>query len=118
MLKEGDATYEQQCDVILKLEHLWLQALSILLDDTTIFCQICEDLKKDLLAINIQSQLKDHDQVQDFFNDHAMFEFRHGLLYHDGSFHSLYQNNNWQKNNQIIFWSCFLVSWSPWKYHF
>jgi hypothetical protein len=25
--KKGDATYEQECDVILKLEHLQLQAL-------------------------------------------------------------------------------------------
>jgi len=28
------------------------------------------------------------------------------------------KNNNWWKNNQISPWSCFLVSWSSWTYHF
>jgi hypothetical protein len=31
--KEGDAIYEQQCDVIFEFEHLQLQALSIIPDD-------------------------------------------------------------------------------------
>jgi hypothetical protein len=44
MPKEGDETYEQQCDIILKLEYFWLQAL-IILDDTTFFYQICEKLE-------------------------------------------------------------------------
>jgi hypothetical protein len=55
----------------------------ILLDNTTIFCQICEDLK-DLFAINIQGQLKSHGQVQIFSNDHAKFKFQDGLLHCDG----------------------------------
>jgi hypothetical protein len=55
-----------------------------ILDDTTFFYQIREDLKKDLLAIGIQGQLKNHPQVQNFSNDHAKFEFQDGLLYHDG----------------------------------
>jgi len=32
--KEGDVTYEQQCDVILKPKHLQLQVLSTILDST------------------------------------------------------------------------------------
>jgi hypothetical protein len=84
MPKEEDATYKQQCDVISKLEHLQLQVLLVILDDTTFFCQIREDLKKDHLAIGIQGQLSSHNQVQDFFNDHAKFEFENGLLYCDG----------------------------------
>jgi hypothetical protein len=42
--KEGDAAYEQQHDVILKLERLQLQALSIIFNDTTFLCLIHEDL--------------------------------------------------------------------------
>jgi len=53
------------------------------LDDTTFHCQICEDLKKDLLIIGIQGQLRNHHQIQDFFNDHAKFEFQDGLFYRD-----------------------------------
>jgi hypothetical protein len=84
MPKEGDATYEQQCDVILKLKHPRLQMLSITLDDTTFLCQIREDLNKDLFAIGIQGQLSSHNQIHDFFSDHAKFEFEDGLLYCDG----------------------------------
>jgi hypothetical protein len=63
MPKERDATYEQQCDVILKLKHLRLQVLSVIPDDTTFLCQIHEDLKKGLLTIGIQGQLSSHHQV-------------------------------------------------------
>ncbi len=84
MLKERNATYEQQCDVILKLKHLWLQVLSVIPNDTTFLCQIHEDLKKGLFTIGIQGQLSSHHQVQGFFNDHAKFEFEDGLLYCDG----------------------------------
>jgi hypothetical protein len=52
---EEDATYKQQCDVILKLEHLQFQALLVILNDTTFPYQIREDLKIDPLAIGIQS---------------------------------------------------------------
>jgi hypothetical protein len=51
MLKEGNAAYEQQCDIIFKLEHLRFQALLVILDDTTFLCQIHEDLKKDFLIL-------------------------------------------------------------------
>ncbi len=57
--------------------------LSINLDDITFLCQIHENLN-DIFAIGIQSQLMNHPQVQDFFNDHANFEFQNGLLYRDG----------------------------------
>jgi hypothetical protein len=70
--KEGDETYKQQCDVILQLKYLQLQALSIIHDDTTLICQIHEDLKIDLLVINIQGQSKSH--YLRFFNEHAKFE--------------------------------------------
>jgi hypothetical protein len=56
--------------------------LSIIIDDTTLLCQIHENLK-DPLVIGIQGQLTNH-QVQDFSNDHVKFEFQDGLLYHDG----------------------------------
>jgi len=39
---------------------------------------------KDLFAINIQGQLKNHGQIQFFSNDHAKFKFQDGLLYCDG----------------------------------
>jgi hypothetical protein len=41
-------------------------------------------LKKDPLAINIQSQLRSHHQIQDISNEHATFEFQDGLLHGDG----------------------------------
>jgi hypothetical protein len=49
MPKEGHVAYEQQCDVTLKLEHFWLQVLSIIIDDTTLLCQTHENLKTLLL---------------------------------------------------------------------
>ncbi len=49
MFKEGNVAYEQQCDIIFKLEHFRLQVLLVLFDDTTFFCQIREDLKKKTL---------------------------------------------------------------------
>ncbi len=81
--KEGNGAYEQECDVIFKPKHLRFKALSVILEDITFFCHICEDLK-DTLAIIIQGQLRGHQQVQDFFNDHVKFKFQDGLLYHDG----------------------------------
>jgi hypothetical protein len=45
--------------------------------------------------------------------------FRSGWLFDkDGSFYFFQQNNNCWKNIQVIFWSCFLVSWPSWRYHF
>ncbi len=55
--------------------------MSVILDDTTLLCQIHENLK-DPLVISIQGQLTNH-QVQYFSNDHVKFEFQDGLLYHD-----------------------------------
>jgi len=54
MLKEGYATYRQQCNVILKPKYLQLQMLLVILDDITFFCQIHENLKKNSLAIGVQ----------------------------------------------------------------
>jgi hypothetical protein len=53
MLEEGNATYKQQCDVVFKPKHYLLLALSIILDGTTLLCQIREILKKDPLVIGI-----------------------------------------------------------------
>jgi hypothetical protein len=47
------------------------------------FVKFCEDLK-DLLVVDIEGQLRNHHQVQDFFSDHPKFEFQNGLLYCDG----------------------------------
>jgi hypothetical protein len=58
--------------------------LLVILNDTNFLCQIREYLKKDLLAIGIQGQLKNHHQVQDFYSDHVKFEFQNGLFYCDG----------------------------------
>jgi hypothetical protein len=63
--------------------------LSIIPNNTTFFYQIHEDLKNDL-AIGIQGQLKSHHQVQDFFSDHAKFEFQNGLLYYDNFFYVIH----------------------------
>jgi hypothetical protein len=52
--------------------------LSVILDDTTLLCQIHENLK-DPLVISIQGQLTNH-QVQYFSNDHVKFEFQDGML--------------------------------------
>ncbi len=41
-----------------------------------------------------------------------------GLLDKYGSFHSMQQINNWWKDSQVISWSCVLISWSSWRYHF
>jgi hypothetical protein len=56
--KEGNEAYDKQCDINLKPEHLWLQALWVVLNDKTFFCQICEDLMKDCFAISFKGQLK------------------------------------------------------------
>jgi hypothetical protein len=82
--KEGDVAYGQQCDAILKPKHLQLLALLVIPDDTTFFCQIHEILKNDLLFIDIQGQLRNHHQIQDFSSDHVKFEFQDGLFYHVG----------------------------------
>jgi len=63
MPKERDIAYKQQCDVILKLEHFWLYVLLVIPNDTTFFCQIYENLKKDPFVIGIQGQLRNHHQV-------------------------------------------------------
>jgi hypothetical protein len=55
---EGNEAYDQQCDIILKPEHLWLQALWVALDDKTFFCQICEDVMKDSIAIGFKGRMK------------------------------------------------------------
>jgi hypothetical protein len=87
MPKEGDVAYEQQCDMIFKLKHFRLQLLLLIFYDTTFFCQIREDLKKNPLVIVIQSQLKSHQQVHDFFTNHAKVKFQDGLFYGDNLLH-------------------------------
>jgi hypothetical protein len=54
MPKEGNEAYEQQGDIIFKLEHFLFQVLLIILNYPSLLCQICENLKKDLLAIGLQ----------------------------------------------------------------
>jgi hypothetical protein len=38
--KEGNEAYDQQCDIIIKLEHLWLQALWVAFDDKPFFSNL------------------------------------------------------------------------------
>jgi hypothetical protein len=49
MLKEGDVTYKQQCNVILKPKYLRLQMLLVIFYDITFFCQIHENFEKKTL---------------------------------------------------------------------
>ncbi len=51
MPKEGDVTYNQQCDTILKPENLQLQALLIFLEDKTLLWCIHENLVHDFLSL-------------------------------------------------------------------
>jgi hypothetical protein len=55
----------------------------VISNDTTLLCQIHEDLK-DPFIVGIQGQLKSHHQVQDFSSHHVKFKFQNGLLHHDG----------------------------------
>jgi hypothetical protein len=82
--KEGNVTYNQQCDVILKPKDLWFELLLVTHDEKIFFCQICEYLEKDPLAIGIKGQLKNQNQIQNLLNDHDKFKFWDGFLYHDG----------------------------------
>ncbi len=84
MFKEGNVASEQQCDFIFNPECFRFQALLIIPNDKTLICQICENLKKDLVTISIQGQLRIHHQVQKITIEHAKFEFQNGLLYFDG----------------------------------
>ncbi len=59
----------------------------------------------------------------DFITDLPLCSFYDSILVvvnhlWNGSFHSMYQNNNWRRNFQVSPWSCFSVSWSFWRYHF
>jgi hypothetical protein len=78
MPKEGDATYKQQCDVILKLKHLWFQALSIIPKRQTPIKCIHENLINDSFTIIVLNHSKE------VFWDFDKFEFWNELLYHDG----------------------------------
>jgi hypothetical protein len=78
-------------------------------DDTTFLCQICENLKKDPFAINIQGQLMPHHQIHDFSNDHAKFEFENGLFYRDG-FLFVPNGPTWPQVGKCILWCFFFVS--------
>ncbi len=60
--------------------------LLVILNDATFFCQIREDLKKDL-TIGIQGQLRSRQQDYEFSNDHVKFTFQDGLFYCDGFFY-------------------------------
>jgi hypothetical protein len=64
MPKEGNVAYnEQQCDVILKPKHLWLQALSVTFNNKNFLHQIHEDLKRNPLVVDIQNQIKNQHQI-------------------------------------------------------
>jgi hypothetical protein len=73
--KKGNAAYEQQCDVIIKLEHFLLLALLIIFMTQPFFVKFINTLKKNLFVIGIQGQLRNHHQVQGFYNDDAKFKF-------------------------------------------
>jgi hypothetical protein len=53
-------------------------------NDKTFLHQIQKDLEKDYFVVDIQNQLRNQHQIQDFFNDLAKFEFQDGLFYRDG----------------------------------
>jgi hypothetical protein len=78
MPKEGDATYEQQCDVILKLKHLWLQTLSVTLEDQILIKCIHENLVNNSFTITIWNC------SEIFWGKFDKFKFQDELLYHDG----------------------------------
>jgi hypothetical protein len=82
VLKEEDITYNQQCDVIFKLEHLWFQTWLVTFDDKTHFVWIHE-IKKNPFAISIKGHLKNQNQVQSLSNNHDNFKLRNGLFYHN-----------------------------------
>jgi hypothetical protein len=77
MPKEGDVAYNQQCDTILKLKNLRLQALSITLEDKTFLQRIFENLVNDSLVTGVRSHGKNPP------SDFDKFKFCDGLLYHD-----------------------------------
>jgi hypothetical protein len=53
--KEGDVTYDQQCDTILKPKNLWLQALLIILEDNTLLRRIHENLVNDYFVTVVRN---------------------------------------------------------------
>jgi len=77
MFKEGDATYNQQRDTILKPKNLQLQTLLVTLEDKTFLQHICEALVNDYLVVVIKSHQKN------LPSDFNKFKFHDGLLYHD-----------------------------------
>jgi hypothetical protein len=56
----------------------------IIPNDKTFLHQIQKDLEKDFFVVDIQNQLRNQHQIQDFFSDLAKFEFQDGLFYRDG----------------------------------
>jgi hypothetical protein len=111
MPKEGDVTYEQQCDVILKLEHLWFQALSITPKNQTPIKCIHENLINDSFTIMILNRSKEVSR------DFDKFEFRNELLYHDGLLYVL-DGPTWfqvfqDRHNALV--HATLDSTRPWK---
>jgi hypothetical protein len=83
MPKEGDVTYEQQCDVILKLEHLWFQALSITPKNQTPIKCIHENLINDSFTTIFLNHFKKASR------DFDKFEFWNESLYMMGYYMSL-----------------------------
>jgi hypothetical protein len=63
--------------------------LSVIPDDKTFFHQICEDLKKDHVIVDIQNQLRNQHQILNLSNNNAKFKFQDGLLYRDGLWYVL-----------------------------
>ncbi len=79
--REGDVTYNQQCDIF-KLEHLWIQVMFIILNDK-FFKPYSWGFGEIPLANNIKDELKESYHVQILSNEHDNFKFQDWLLYHN-----------------------------------
>jgi hypothetical protein len=78
-LKEENVTYEQQCDVIPKLEHIWFHALLIIFNGTTFFLLNSWKFEKWPFYYLHPRLIKESSS-----SDHVKFEFQNCLFYRDG----------------------------------
>jgi hypothetical protein len=62
-LNEGDVTYDQQCDIILKLEQFWFWILSLTFDDKTFIFNFVGIWETNPFFIGIKTQLMIQNQV-------------------------------------------------------
>ncbi len=62
-LNEGDVTYDQQCDVILKLEQFWCWILSLTFDDKTFIFKFMGIWETNPFFIGIEKELMIQNQV-------------------------------------------------------